>query len=266
LGRTYDSYGKTSSTKFKGGALYVEHASGETIRGKQSFEIMCMDNGVVVQDYLIDSETFKAHNLLEHIKKTQQIMHCCGTNAHNQNGVAERAIQKISNMTRAMILHANIHWKDGIYSSLWPMSVNYETHINNNTPDKGVTPAYIFTGSTFPRHCLLDLHVWGCPVYVMDPQMQQGRKIPCWQPISLRVLNLGVSLQHSSEVPLVLNLTTGSIDTQYHVVFDDQFTNVSSIEREMDPSSHWEYLCLESAVRIVTDYPATYLKDDWLTE
>jgi hypothetical protein len=28
LGKTYDSYGKPSSTKFKGGALYVEHASG----------------------------------------------------------------------------------------------------------------------------------------------------------------------------------------------------------------------------------------------
>jgi hypothetical protein len=62
-GRTYDSYGKTSSTKLKGGALYVEYDSGlfhcehqvgfsagETIRGKQSFEKMCMDNGVMVQD------------------------------------------------------------------------------------------------------------------------------------------------------------------------------------------------------------------------
>jgi hypothetical protein len=47
VGITYDSYGKPSSTKFKGGDLYVEHASdlfhcehqvgfsaGETIRGK----------------------------------------------------------------------------------------------------------------------------------------------------------------------------------------------------------------------------------------
>jgi hypothetical protein len=51
-----------------------------------------------------------------------------------------------------------------------------------------------------------------------------------------------------------------------HVVFDDQFTTASLIKREMDPPSHWEYFCLESAVRIVTDYPATYLKDDWLTE
>jgi hypothetical protein len=79
-------------------------------------------------------------------------------------------------------------------------------------------------------------------------------------------VKLVLSLHYSSEVPLVFNLQTGSIDTQYHVVFDDQFTTVSSIEREMDPPSHWEDLCLESAVRIVTDHPTTYLKDDWLTE
>jgi hypothetical protein len=48
--------------------------------------------------------------------------------------------------------------------------------------------------------------------------------------------------------------------------FYDHFTTVSSIEREMDPSSHWEDVCLESAVITVTDHPATYLKDDWLTE
>jgi hypothetical protein len=41
---------------------------------------------------------------------------------------------------------------------------------------------------------------------------------------------------------------------------------VSSIESEIDPPSHWEGLCLESAVRIVNDHPKTYLKDDWLTE
>jgi hypothetical protein len=57
------------------------------------------------------------------------------------------------------------------------MEVNYAIRIYNNTPDKGVTPSDIFTGSTVPRHRLLDLHVWGCPVYGMDPQMQQGRNM-----------------------------------------------------------------------------------------
>jgi hypothetical protein len=65
---------------------------------------------------------------------------------------------------------------------------------------------------------------------------------------------------------LVFSLTTVSIDTKYHIVFYYEFTTVYLIEREMDPPSHWEYLCMESAVRVVTDYPATYLKDDWLTE
>jgi hypothetical protein len=117
-------------------------------------------------------------------------------------------------MARAMILHASMHWKDGIDASLWPMAVNHAIHIYNNNPDKGVTPEDIFIGSTVPRLRLLDLHVWGCPVYVMDPQMQQGRKLPRWQPRSRRGVNLGFSLQHSSEVTLISNLQTGIIDTQ----------------------------------------------------
>jgi hypothetical protein len=216
-----------------------------------------MDNGVVVQDYLTDIGTFKANKCVAHIHETQKMMHVCGTNAHHQNGVAERAIQTISNMARAMILHASIHWKDGIDASMWHIAVNNAIHIYNNTPDNVVTPTDIFPGSTVPRHRLLELHVWGCPVYVLDPQMQQGRKLPLWQTRSRRGFNLGLSLQNSSEVPLVLNLQTGSIDTQYHVVFYDQFTTVSSIEREMDPPSHWEDVCLESAVRIVTGRKAS---------
>jgi hypothetical protein len=56
-------------------------------------------------------------------------MSFCGTNAHHQNGVAERAIHTISNMARSMILHASMHWKDGIYASLWPQAVTYATHV-----------------------------------------------------------------------------------------------------------------------------------------
>jgi hypothetical protein len=47
-----------------------------------------MENGVVVQDYLTDSGTFKAHKFVVHIHETQKMMHFCGTNAHHQNGVA----------------------------------------------------------------------------------------------------------------------------------------------------------------------------------
>jgi hypothetical protein len=104
-----------------------------------------MDNGIFVQDYLTDSGTFKANDFVKHINETHQLIRFCGTNAHHQNGVAERAIQRISNMTRSMILHASIDWKDGIDASSWPQAVTYAAHIYNNTPKYGVCPAEIFT-------------------------------------------------------------------------------------------------------------------------
>jgi hypothetical protein len=120
--RTCDSLGKPSSATFKGGCIFVDHASpnvhiehqvgfsaGEKIWATQGFERVCMDNGVVVQEYLTDSGAFKANIFVARINETHQKLRCCGTNAHHQNGVAERAIQTISNMARAVILHSSTH-------------------------------------------------------------------------------------------------------------------------------------------------------------
>jgi hypothetical protein len=71
---------------------------------------------------------------------------------------------------------------------------------------------------------------------------------------------------HTSEVPQVLNLTTGRITTQYHVVFDNLFSTVASVERENDPPNHWEELCLDNAIQIRVDDPPDFLEDDWLTQ
>jgi hypothetical protein len=224
-----------------------------------------MDEGAVVQDYLTDDGAFKANNFVSHIHDTHQLLRFCGTNAHHQNGVAERDIQSISNIARAMILHASMHWKEGIDASIWPMAITYATHIYNSTPKDGVSPLDIFTGSTVPRHRLMDMHVWGCPVYVVDPKVQQGRKLPRWQPRSHRGVCMGLSLQHTSEVPQVLNLSTGSITTKFHVVFDDQFITASSVERETEPPDHWEELCLENSSQILTDTESSHLHNDWLS-
>jgi hypothetical protein len=97
------------------------------------------------------------------------------------------------------------------------------------------------------------MHVWGCPVYVLDPQLQAGKKFPRWQPQSRRGVFVGFSSMHSSEVPLVLNLQTGSITPQFHVVFDDYFSTVQSVEREIDPPEHWAEVSLENSTFILTD-------------
>jgi hypothetical protein len=169
-------------------------------------------------------------------------------------------------MARAMILHACLHWKNGIDSSLWPMAATYAAHVYNHIPKDGICPADICTGSTVPRHRLIDLHVWGCPVYVLDPKIQQGQKLPRWQPRSHCGIFMGLSNQHSSEVPMVLNLKTGSITTHFHVVFDNLFTTVPSVEKENDPPSHCKDLYLDSSTHILADDPPTFLQDDWLTD
>ena len=58
---------------------------------------------------------------------------------------------------------------------------------------------------------LRHLHTWGCPVYVLEYDVAVGKKVPKWSPRSRRGVYLGVSAAHSSNVPLVLTIKTGSI-------------------------------------------------------
>ena len=146
---------------------------------------------------------------------------------------------------------------------MWPMAVKYATYIYNALPRaNGISPCDLFFGTRVPRHKLRNLHVWGCPVYVLNPSLQAGKKIPRWEPRSKRGVFCGLSTIHSSEVPQVLNLTTGSITTQFHVVFDDLFTTVPSIGREEEPPSHWADLCLDNTTYILTE-TSPQLSHEW---
>ena len=84
--------------------------------------------------YLTDSGSFEANKFVHHIRDTNKKTQYCGTNAHHQNGVVERAIRTISNMARAIILYAASHWKQGINLSMWRMAVQYSKHVYNNIP------------------------------------------------------------------------------------------------------------------------------------
>jgi hypothetical protein len=107
-------------------------------------------------------------------------------------------------------------------------------------------PIYWYYGSlpsSFVSSCL------GLSGYVLDPKLQAGQKIPRWQPRSRQGIFVGSSNFHSSEVPLVLNLQTGSITPQFHVVFDNYFLTVLSISPTKDPPD----LCLEHSLHLHTD-------------
>jgi hypothetical protein len=264
-GRLYSSKGKTTDDRmFSGGCLFVDHASSlvhvehqvsltshETLQAKHRFETMTRDLGVTPQSYLSDNSTaFTNSEFTAELRIFRQVQRFAGVGAHHHNGVAERNIQTIMAMARTMMLHAAIRWPEVADPSLWPMAVDYAVYLHNHLPtvSTGLAPIDVFTGSKWPMHKCNDLHVWGSPTYVLDPTLQDGKKLPRWKPRSRRAVFVGFSPKHATTIPLVVNLVSGAISPQFHCVFDDWFSTVfSDPDRIPDfEQSPWTNLFSES--------------------
>jgi hypothetical protein len=81
--------------------------------------------------------------------------------------------------------------------------------------------------------------VFGCPVYVLDAAVQDGRKIFKCKPRAQLGLFLGFSERHSSQVPLVLNVKTGKKSPQYHLIFDNKFKTVHLLPENKALEKQW---------------------------
>ena len=53
--------------------------------------------------------------------------------------MAERRIQEIQNMSRAMLVHVNNKWPQSITVQLWPFAMAYSETCLNTTPEKQQT-------------------------------------------------------------------------------------------------------------------------------
>jgi hypothetical protein len=212
-GRLFSGTGRnSSSSKLSGGAIFVDHASNyvqvefqshltthETLDSKIKFEQTCRDFGVVVQHYHSDNgSAFTSKAYSDHLREFAQIFTFAGVGAHHHNGKAERSIQTIMSMARTMMLHAAIHWPDMVDDvSMWPMAVQYAVHIYNHIPNpsSGLSPADIFTRQHIPLSKLHNLHVWGCPAYVLEKAIQDEKNSHVGVQ-GLRDVSLLVSVHH----------------------------------------------------------------------
>ncbi len=68
---------------------------------------------------------------------------------------------------------------------------------------------------------------------MLDPQLQNGQKLPKWQPRLQVAQYVGASPLHASTLGLVRNLKTGNISPQFHVVYDSFFTTVHCTEDQV---------------------------------
>lgn len=260
-GRLSNTHGKEHEDKqYVGGAIFVDHASGylhvepqvhlnthETLQAKVNFEKHCRDLGVLPQSYQSDNASvFTSDEYARHLETFQQIQTFAGVGAHHHNSVAERSIHTVVSIARTMMLHSAIHWPEVADAKLWNLAIQHAVFLYNHMPNEstGLSPHDLFTKSRWPHSRFHDIHVWGCPVYVLDKTLADGKKLPKWRARSERAMYVGMSQYHASSVPLVLNLDTGRITPQYHVVFDDWFATIGSDPDKLPliGSNEWQHL------------------------
>ena len=117
-GKTFLSRGKTKNTDmYTGGALFMHMSSKqvenvfqqhlnthETLKAKQDFKLKCKDAGVIPLEYILDNGTaFTSKSYTSHLSNFSPIslkFNLSGVGEHNQNEVAEKAIQTIMSIAR----------------------------------------------------------------------------------------------------------------------------------------------------------------------
>jgi transposase InsO family protein len=277
-----------SSTRYgyEGGCIFVDHASSymfhrgqkslaasDTIRSKLAFEREAADSGVKIKQIHTDNGVFNSAEFRLHCEHLKQKLSFSAVGAHHQNGVAENAIRTICNMARANMMHAMIRWPERNMLDLWPFAMSYAIWVHNRLPPGGYgkCPLEIWTKQKFDKSELTRAHAFGCPVYVLDPALQDGKKTPKWDSRARQGIFVGFSEEHSSLAPLVFNPKTQHVSPQYHVIFDDKFTTVPSLYSVDQRNETWSELFKQEKSEVFIDAQEltstrSLLQDQWLTD
>eukprot|EP00804_Cyclotella_cryptica_P015231 CCRYP_000757-RA/>CCRYP_000757-RA protein AED:0.48 eAED:0.43 QI:0/0/0/1/0/0/2/0/342 len=196
---------------------------------KMLLESEAADVGITIKQYHSDNGVFSSAEFREHCTCLGQILPFSGVGTHHRNGVAERAIQTVTNMAQANMLHATLHWPDRSFIDLWPLVMNSSVWVHNKFAQHGagLSPEELFSGMKCLCSGLPRAYIFGCPVY--DSRARQG-------------IFGGFSPRHSTSIPLILNPRTQHISPQFHVIFDDAFTTIPSLTSESDRDHCFEQL------------------------
>ena len=71
------------------------------------------------------------------------------------------------------MVHASLHWTERGSDDIshWSLAVKHSVWVYNQVPNVrlGLTPLELITRECSDYKDLLRCHVWGCPVYVLEP-------------------------------------------------------------------------------------------------
>jgi hypothetical protein len=222
----------------------------ELLKSKLEFEDYAARFGVNIKSIRADNGIYTAKVIQDSCKQKQQHLSFCAVGAYWQNGIAERFIGSIVQRSRTILLHAMAKWPSIITEDMWPFAIRHMVCCHNATVRRGKTdtPYQLFTGQDSPWS-LPDFRVFGCPVYVLHKRLQDGDNLNKWKSRSWQGVYIGPSSCHANNVPLIYNPATTHISPQFHVVYDEGFTSITSIPSHMEDNlmrklfekAYWTY-------------------------
>jgi hypothetical protein len=193
---------------YKCGSFFVNHASGKIFNFPQFFtnttdrlrsvaclELQAYNEGFKIKVYHSDNGIFYSAEFKVHCERQNQKYSFNGVGAHHQNGVAERNIKMVAQWACMNMLHLAMHWPQQTCSQLWLQAIDYSVWVFNRFPhvENGLTPNELWSSLQKSGNKLACTLVFGCPVYALDAAVQDGRKIPKWNPRAQLGLFLGFS-------------------------------------------------------------------------
>ena len=142
-------------------------------------EAMSRNDGFKIKSYHSDNGIFSSSDFQDHCHRFGITYTYSGVGAKHMNGIAEQNIKTVAQLSCANMLHLALHWPQQADIKLWPQAVNYATWVFNNLPnmDSGLSPIELWTSMRADDTILRHAHVLGCPVYVLDAALQDGKKI-----------------------------------------------------------------------------------------
>ena len=191
---------------YSGGTVFVDYASGvikvhhqvslsasDTVRSKEWYELWASEFVINVKTYREDNGVYKSTLFKEDLEQHHQKITYSGVGTHGKNGVAERAIQTVVTSAHTMMLHQALLWTKQFDMRIWPFFLDHAAHLYNHlhNPYSTMAPLELYTGSKLDKYTLRNEKVWGCPVYGLDPKLQDRKKLSKWDQQSCQGQYLG---------------------------------------------------------------------------
>jgi hypothetical protein len=166
------------------GTLFVDHASdkifnccqllnntAKTITSKSCLEALANGKTINIKSFHTNNDFFASSAFKKDCTLKKQKLTFSGVGAHHQNRAVKCNIKTISQWARASMLHATHSWPEHANIYLWPQAVDYAVWVFNHLPliKNSVSPNEAWSCTRFPTSSLNPGHVFGCPIYILDP-------------------------------------------------------------------------------------------------